>query len=199
MTTQADLLQIRARADALGVSYHHMAGVPKIQKAIDLHLEAMGKEQEAEDLTTLKVASEAPVPKVPEKMIVPKSGVAFRAEQVRRNKLEANRLVRCVIQCMDPQKREWPGELFSVGSAKLGTFKKYVPYNSEPYHIPKIIYDMLTEKKCSVFYNAIGDKGHKTRKSRLIPAYSIQVLDPLTPAELKTLSVKQALAQGKEA
>jgi len=198
MPSQTDLLKVRARADSLGVPYHHMAGVPKIQKAIDLHLATIGKAQEAEDLTVLTVAAEA-LPVVPEEKVVPKSGVAFRAEQVRRNKLEANRLVRCIIQCMDPQKREWPGELFSVGSAKLGTFKKYVPYNSEPYHIPKIIYDMLTEKKCSVFYNAIGDKGHKTRKSRLIPAYSIQVLDPLTPEELKALSVKQALAQGKEA
>lgn len=199
MPTQDELIQVRAKADALGVSYHHMAGVPKIQAAIDAHLDKMGKEQEAENLTMLQVASEDPLPEVPTEKIVPKSSAAFRAEQQRRNKLEANRLVRCIIQCMDPQKREWPGELFSVGSAKLGTFKKYVPYNSEPYHIPKIIYDMLKEKKCSVFYNAVGDKGHKTRKSRLIPAYSIQVLDPLTPAELKELSVKQAVAQGKEA
>jgi hypothetical protein len=197
MPTQNDLLKVRARADALGVKYHHMAGVPKIQQAIDIHLAKVGTEQEAQAITKLTVAGL--LPEVPEDQIVPKSGVAFRAEQVRRNKLEANRLVRCIIQCMDPQKREWPGELFSVGSAKLGTFKKYVPYNSEPYHVPKIIYDMLKEKKCSVFYNAIGEKGHKTRKSRLIPAYSIQVLDPLTPEELKTLSVKQALAQGKEA
>ena len=112
---------------------------------------------------------------------------------------EVSRLIRCRIQCMDPQKKEWPGEIVSVGSAKLGTFKKYIPFNSqEPYHIPKIIYDMLIEKKCTVFYTNTDSRGNKVRQGRLVNAYAIEVLDPLTPEELSDLAKQQALQAGQQ-
>ena len=190
---------IRAQADALGIKYHHKAGVEKIRKAIDLHLEAeMAQNQEA--AATLKPLREAPVTRgeaAVGKKVTPLTEAEYKALQKKEDHRLAGSLIRCMITCMDPSKRGWPGEIISVGSAKLGTFKKYVPYDTgEPYHLPKIIFDMLSEKKCSVYYNAVGDKGHKTRKSKLINAYNLQRLDPLTPEKLKDLAKKQALQAG---
>jgi hypothetical protein len=115
------------------------------------------------------------------------------------NRKSAGRLIRCRIQCMNPAKKDWPGEIFSVGSAKLGTFKKFVPFNSpEPYHLPQIIYDMLVEKKCTVFYTERDERGNKIRKGRLVNEFAIEVLPPLTKNELSDLARTQALRAGQQ-
>jgi hypothetical protein len=97
---------------------------------------------------------------------------------------------------MNPAKKEWEGEIISVGSARIGTYKKYVPFNtgSEGWHIPKIMYDFLKERKCSVFQTILDNKGNKVRRSRLVPEFSIEVLPPLTREELKELARTQAMS-----
>ena len=106
-------------------------------------------------------------------------------------------LKRCTVMCMNPMKKEWAGEILSVGSAKWGTFKKYIPFNGEPYHIPKIIYDMMKERKCTIFYTVKqkDGRGGDIRKGKLIPEFNIVDLPPLTSAELKQLADKQLLAK----
>ena len=100
---------------------------------------------------------------------------------------------------MNPSKKEWPGEIVSVGSAKLGTFKKYIPFNSaEPYHIPKIIYDMLMDKKCTIFSSVTDERGNTVRKGRLVNEYAIEILEPLTKEELSELARTQALKAGQQ-
>lgn len=193
MTNPAKLQHVRAQADMLGVKYHHRAGVPKIQELIDAHLEAQNN---PETLSTLVEAASPEQPDVTE-MVVPITAAEFRKEQQRLNKQNAGALIRCRVQCMDPQKKSWPGDIFSVGSAKLGTHKKYVPFDSEePWHIPKIIVDMLEEKMCSVFVMKTDDRGHKTKQSKQIKAYNIAIEEPLTPEELKDLATRQAMAAG---
>lgn len=109
----------------------------------------------------------------------------------------SNVLKRCRVMCMDPLKREWPGETLSVGSAKLGTFKKFIPFDGEPYHIPKIIYDMMKERQCTVFYTVKqkDGRGGDIRKGKLVPAFNIVDLPPLTGKELDDLANQQALAK----
>ena len=131
--TDEKLIQIRSQADSLGIDYHHRAGVEKIQKLIEAHLDNQDK-----------TIIEAAVPDLPKEKIVPMTEEEFKAEQKKENKKNVGALIRCRVQCMNPEKKNWQGEILSVGSAKLGTFKKFVPFNSgEPFHIPKIIYDMM--------------------------------------------------------
>jgi hypothetical protein len=110
---------------------------------------------------------------------------------------ESNRLIRCRVQCMNPNKREWPGEIISVGNAKIGTWKKYIPYNNTPYHIPKIILDHMKESKCVSFVTARDAGGNETKKPTLIREYAIEELPPLTQQELKELAQQQAMRDGK--
>jgi hypothetical protein len=195
MTDSDKLTTLRAQADKLGVKYHHRANAKTIEAAINADFVANNKSHDPvqPDGDLVKVTT-APV------FEAPISEAAFNQGQARFSSKVCGSLMRVRIQNMNPQKKEWPGEIISVGSAKLGTFKKYIPFGSgEPYHIPKIIYDVLKDKKCSSFYTVDEGKGHKRRKSRLINEYVIEDLDPLTREELKDLALKQAMAAGKEA
>jgi hypothetical protein len=195
------LQHIRAQADSLGVKYHHNAKVATIAKAIDTHLASDPTIAPPVPLVEAALRTEAAVnPNADSKFlkqeVVPLTEEEYKASIRKDNRKNVGALVHVRIQCMNPAKRDWPGEIISVGSAKLGTFKKYVPFNNEPYHIPKIIYDMMAEKKCSAFFNGTDNRGHKTRKARQINEYAIEVLAPLTPQELKDLARKQAMAAG---
>ena len=195
----SNLIHIRVQADTLGVKYHHNAKVATIQKAIDAFLEG-GENNTQVPLVESASSMYAENPnadsiylKTP---VIPMTEQEYQAGMRVENKAKIGALVHVRVQCMNPAKRDWPGEIISVGSAKLGTFKKYVPFNNEPYHIPKIIYDMMTEKKCSAFFNGTDNRGHKTRKARQINEYAIEVLPPMTPEEIKDLARKQAMAAG---
>lgn len=221
---QRQLEDLKRKADSISAKYHPRAGIKKVKEAITRReeeiqmqeqIKAHQRQQELEAgpansaLTDAQLAQEvrngADIP-----MEQPVNGTAasssrymtfeqFKKQRAEDKKHMANKLVRIRIQCMDPQKKDWPGEIISVGSSKLGTYKKYVPYGTgEPYHVPWIIYQHLLDKKCSVFYNAQAANGMKVRKSRQINAYAIELLPPLTQEELRDLARKQAMSAGKE-
>ena len=96
---------------------------------------------------------------------------------------------------MNPTKKAWRGEIFTVANSFIGTVKKFVPYNPKfyvnGYHVPNCIYGILKEKQ---FLNiTTEDKGGKTEvRTDLVPEFSIEVLPPLTQEELDTLAKEQA-------
>ena len=189
----SNLEELKAKADELGVKYHHMAGEAKIQAAIDAHMVDSGQVKDDR-------FHGAPVNK---KMvnedgeIVPLTSEEYRTKYGAERKKNLNRLVRCRITCMNPAKRAWEGEIISVGSAKNGTFKKYVPFDGREWHVPKVIFDELLDRKCTVWSNGKDSRGRTIRKGRLVPEFNVQVLDPLTPAELADLRKQQALANAE--
>lgn len=178
ITPEVQALQDRCKE--LGVKFHHMHGPEKLQELIDAH-------EQDQALA------------VPEEPVVPMPAERYNRERQAQRKREAGRLVRCRIQCLDPMKASWPGELISVGSAKLGTFKKYVPFNTgKPYHLPQIIFDFLKDRECSFWFTYENKLGHKLRRSKQGKAFALEVLPPLTKEELKDMSLKKARAEGAE-
>ena len=173
-----ELTVLKHRADMLGIKYHPSTGLDKLKAKIN---NTLG--------TAENTSSSAEVPK-DFKILTHKE---FKQERKARAKKLANALVRVRVTCMNPAKKEWEGEIFSVGSAKLGTFKKYIPYNVE-WHIPHIMYESLKERKCAVFHTVKDHLGQKIRKSKLVPEFSIEVLPPLTKKELEDLVRKQAMS-----
>ena len=195
---EQQLKETRARADALGVQYHHRANAKTIEAAIDariLELEGLDNPEEHAMESRLNDVTVAKPPEY-EPPMSEREFMKMRREQDFRL---AGALVRVRVQNMNQQKKEWRGEFISVGSAKMGTYKKFIPFTSEPYHVPRVIYQELKDKKCSAFFNETDDKGRTIRRSKQIPEYVVEKLPPLTPEELKDLSRKQAMAQGKEA
>lgn len=119
------------------------------------------------------------------------------ARRIRKQK-EASELVRIQVTCMNPNKSEYDGEIVTAGNRIVGTFKKFVKFGVE-YHVPRIIYNVLRDRKCQVFVTERDEKGRQIRKGKQINEFNIAVLPPLTETELKELAQRQAMAKGQAA
>lgn len=190
--TADELSTLKQRADLMGIKYHHKIGAKRLAGMIDNVLNPPEVTQTEEDINKSISAS-----RDKEFMFKPGKGdpelkPATRKEIVAHRKREAGKLIRIRLTCMNPAKREWPGEIISVGSAKIGTFKKFIPFNVDAFHIPFIIYEFLLERKFTVFYTVKSDRGIEIKRAKLSPEFAIQVLEPLTQKERIELANEQA-------
>jgi hypothetical protein len=107
---------------------------------------------------------------------------------------KAMRLVRCQIVCNNPNKTSYQGEIFSARNKFIPEVKKFIPFNV-PTHVPTILLNMIREKKLQTFVTEKLPNGMQTKRSKLIPEYSVTILSPLTPEEFNAIRQKQ-LAEG---
>lgn len=172
-----ELTALKDKAELLGITYHPSISAAKLKEKIDARL--------AEQLA----AEQAPI-------AAPKETVAEYRHRMRQ---EAMKLVRVIVTPMDPLKKEYAGEIFTVGNSVVGMVSRMVPYNNEEgWHVEQIILDTLKEKKVQVFVKKkVNGKEHK--EGKLIPAFGIQILDPLSKVELGELAQRQAMAGGNGA
>ena len=171
-----ELTALKARADLLGISYHPSIGLEKLR-----------------DKVNAAVAGDAPEAVV-EAPAVQEEG-SKHARLVRRRK-EANELIRIRVTCMNPNKREWEGEIFTTGNSTLGTLKKYVPFNiDEGWHVPRAIYNQIIERQCQIFVPKKDARGNTTKQGKLIKEFAVEILPNLTADELEELARKQAMAR----
>jgi hypothetical protein len=174
---QDELSTLKARADLLGISYHPSIGVEKLREKLAAALEG-GAEETKNEGTGI--------------------GAPVESEAQKRLRLmqEATKLVRIRVTCMNPAKKEWEGEIITVGNAGVGTYKKYIPFNAdEGWHVPNIIYQALQERQCQVFVSTKTKNGVTIRQGKLIKEFAIEVLPPLTEEELKDLAQRQAMSK----
>lgn len=173
----SELDAVKARADKLGLSYHPSIGLEKLREKV---LAKLNGEPDVKDSAAVPVeASE-------------ESSVARKL----RKRREASELVRIRVTCMNPNKKDWDGEIFTAANAVVGTFKKYVPFNAdEGWHVPRIIYNMMTQRQCQIFVNKKTKNGVTMREGKLIREFAIEVLPMLTEAELSELATQQAIAK----
>ena len=177
---QDELEVLKARADRLGISYHPSIKVEKLREKLEKEL-----------------SGEAPEKAAPTKVVKEEE---TEAQLNNRKRLEATELIRIRVTCMNPQKKDWDGEIFTTGNAIVGTIKKYVPFNAdEGWHVPRMIYQQMLERQCQVFYTVTNRNGVKTRAGKLIREFNIEVLPPLTVEELKEIAQRQAMAAGSAA
>lgn len=111
---------------------------------------------------------------------------------------EQMKLVRCRIVNLDPKKKDLPGEVFTIANEYLGTVRKYIPFGEvtdDGYHIPYCLYTMLEERR---FLHIRVVKDRLTQQLRTETQYAkefaIEVLPPLTEAELQRLANAQRAA-----
>lgn len=162
---------LKEQATELGISFHPNISLEKLSQRI--------KEHEVEQ----EAAAEAPKPKA--------------KKTLKEHREEALKLVRVNVTCMNPAKNEWEGELFTVGNSVIETQTKFVPFNTtEGWHIPYIMYKLLRDRQCQVFYTA-KVQGNDVRVGKQIKEFAIDVLPPLTEQERKELAVRQAMRAGQ--
>ena len=178
LDTPDELSTLKARADLLNVAYHPSIGLEKLREKV-----------------TLALSSDVPVEvELPSMVLdgdVPETIEEFHA----RKRKEAQELIRIRVMCMNPNKKEWDGELFTAGNAVVGSLTKYVPFNNDAgWHVPRIIYNPLVQRECQIFYAAKDARNNPIRKGKLIKEFVIEVMPPLTSQELAELAQRQAMA-----
>ena len=178
----AELENLKVRADKLGVRYHPSISADKLREKIKA-AQAEGEDEVAEESEAKQATGTFEESPVAKKL---------------RLKREGLKLVRVRITCMNPAKKEWEGEIFTVSNNAVGTVKRYVPYNVEDgWHVEQILLDQLRERQCQIFVTDKDSRGNKIRKGKLIREFAIEVLEPLTEEELKELAQRQAMARGQ--
>ena len=188
---QNELEVLKKRATQMGLKFHHRIGVEKLRAQVDAAINGQSLDEDTR---------EQQIKELQEKMQANLSDPSeaqpeTKAQRAKRLRKEASELVRIRVSCMNPNKKEYEGEIFTVSNSVVGTFKKYVPYNTESgWHVPHIIYEHLKEKQCQVFYTTKGPRGEKIRKGKLQKEFAIEVLDSLTGEQVKELARKQAMA-----
>lgn len=188
LSEEEQLKVLKKRADQIGVKYSNNIGLETLAERINNKLE--GKEQKPE--------KEAPPPP-----LVKPEDAGKPAPKTLREKLvrENMKLVRIRITCLDPKKKEWPGEIITVANEYLGTVRKYVPFGEateEGYHVPYCIYKYLKARK---FLNIRTYKDRRNQnqikvESNWVPEFAIEVLPQLTKEELAKLAAAQSAAGG---
>lgn len=179
VTTPDELTVLKERASLMGISFHPSIGLDKLREKVNEAVTSTGTPDTSE----------------PEEVVVqedkPESDYQRRVRLIK----EANELVRVRVTCMNPAKKEWDGELFTVGNRTVGTFKKFVPFNAEEgWHVPRIILQQIQERKCQIFITVRNDKGNKVREGKMIKEFSVEILPALSVEELNDLATRQAVA-----
>ena len=158
---------LQKRLDLLGIKYHHMSGVDKLKALL-----------EESETPAEKAEKESP-----------------RVSKQQRRK-EANKLVRVRISCMNPNKKEWSGEIFAAGNRHIGNIKKFVPFDVEDgWHVPEILLKVIRRKRMQQFTEKRAANGQKIKVGKLVPEYAIEVMPDLTEKELQQLAQRQAMAK----
>lgn len=212
---QDELETLKARAQMLGIQFHPSIGVEKLREKIaaemakDTGAPLQSQEQPrglTQDVSNGSSTSQtAPVSAVQDPAVNPDvadvnitaANVGPETDGERRKRLrnEATKLVRIRVTCMNPAKKDWDGETFTVGNSSVGTLRKYVPFNNdEGWHVPHFIYEVMKARECQVFVSTKSAHGVTLKKGKMIKEFAIEVLPPLTPSELKDLAQRQALA-----
>lgn len=174
-----ELTLLKQRAQTLGIKFHPSIGLESLRSKVSAALTGEDAEEAAEE----------PVPEAP--------AAESRIQMRNRLRKEASALVRVRVTCMNPNKKEWKGEIFTASNSIVGTFRKYVQFNAEEgWHVPQIILNMIKARQFQTFYTIKNERGVAVRKGKLVPEFAVEILPPLTEKELLELSRRQALAGG---
>lgn len=174
------IASLKKQADRLGVTYKSNVSVATLQKAIQAKIDGEDStgEGDSEVDTKQKQLSEA--------------------EELQALHDKAMKLVRVIITPMEATKAaNLESEIFCAGNSKLGTVKRLVAFG-EPWHVEQILLNTIKEKKYQMFTVKKNARGIEITTAKFVPAYSVAVLDDLTPEELAELADHQIRTRSLE-
>lgn len=208
-TPPDELTVLKMRARAMGIDFSNNIGLETLRKKVN---DALTEDDDDTVQGTDSVVSvdadalataQANRPINPEsKLVIPSNEPlpgetqAQATHRFRQELLnEQLRLIRVRIQCLNPHKAELPGEIFTVANEFVGNVTKFIPFDEsseDGYHIPFILYQNLANRR---FQHIRTVKNKKTGTNEVITSwareFAIEVLPPLTTAEIKQLAMAQ--------
>ena len=174
----ARLAALKARADLMNISYSNNIGADTLAQKIENKLAGIADPEE------------------PVKELPTKSDAARRMQMYNDNM----KLVRLRISCLNPSKRDLPGEILTVSNRLLGTVRKFVQYGEstdEGFHVPYIIYKFMKNRKfLSIKQRKVRGTNQMVKEEQWVSEYALEVLPMLTEAERQQLANRQAAANG---
>lgn len=183
--TEMDML--KQRATMMGIQFSNNIGIETLRKKIQEKMDGVPEVPETE---TPPLVAPAVLTKEAEP-VAPVKPISLRNYLL----AEATKLIRIRISCMDPKKQDIPGEYFTVANEHIGTIRKYVPFGESTdggYHVPACILEMLRSRE----FLHIKTETHPVTKAisvktRYVREFSIEVLPPLTPEQIRRLAADQ--------
>jgi hypothetical protein len=189
ITPEHELEALKKRATLMNISFHPTIGLDKLREKVNAAIFAaqQGQSQPPADPVAPAVDPADPLPPVEIEETL--------AQKRKRIRNECMKLIRVRIVCMNPAKREWHGEMFTVGNSLVGSVTRFVPFSAEDgWHVPQIMLNMLRDRQCQIFVNRKTQNGVTMREGKLIREFNIEILPPLTGDEIKDLAQRQAMA-----
>lgn len=178
----SELEVLKQRATLMNIKFSNNISVEKLREKIEAAQAKDEPEVKESAVNPLGEKQEAGVKKMT-------LGQKIRAEQTR--------LIRVRIQNLDPKKKDLPGEIITVANEYMGTVRKFIPFGEvtdNGYHIPYCIYEFLKERKFINITTRKGKNGLPDIRATEAREFSIEVLPPLTEAELAQLAQAQIAA-----
>lgn len=186
-----ELAMLKQRAKMMGIVHSNNISLETLKEKIAAKMAGDEASVVEKPAAPVLAVDPAPVGEAPVKQ-----------KTLRQYVMEQNmKLVRIRVTCLDPKKKEWPGEFLTVANEHLGTVTKYVPFGEATdngYHVPYCIYKMMKNRKFLSIRTFKDRQNHNQIKveQRWANEFAIEVLDPLTPKELAQLAAAQAAAGG---
>jgi len=176
---KTELELLKEKADIMGIKYHAAIGLVKLKAKVNEVLTDEPKEEKAEVVNAPTVAET----------------LAAKRQRLRK---AANALKRVRLTCMNPNKKKWKGEFFSVSNRYIGTIKKFIPFEApDGWHIPVVLLDMIRDREFLTFYTEKVN-GQDVKRTKTVREFAIETLPRLTKAELQALAKVQAVNRTAE-
>lgn len=182
-TKQDELVALKERADLMGIKYHPNISLEKLREKVNNALESKTNDSdESDDSDEENQDSKQDTKSVKETLA--QSRIRLKKEQLKE--------IRVNVVCMNPIKKNFTGEYFSVSNGVLGTTTKFVQFNT-PWHMPQILVDDIKSKTCSIYVKDKDAKGDWIERQKQIKEYVVEILPSLTQEGLDDLAKQQAL------
>ena len=197
------LTLLKQRADTMGIAYSHRIGEDALRRKINAKLDGQKDltDENGEVKADVKAAGSndpAAAEQAPRQLTKIEQDAQLRQKMVN----EEMKLVRLRITCLNPNKRNWHGEILTVSNRFLGIVKKYIPFDeasADGYHVPYVIYKQLKARK---FLDIKTFRDKQTGRTRItqkwVPEFAVEILPQLTKDDLGKLAAAQAAAGGVE-
>lgn len=209
--TELDML--KQRATQMGIVFSNNIGLDKLRERVNAKMEGLPDPEEAPvapvtpvDPTPVPVAPAVVTP-VAEALVInpltglpegfdPDAGLTTRQILMR----DQMKLVRVRIANLDPSKKDLSGEILTVANEYIGTVRKFIPFGEatdEGYHVPQCLLSMMQERKFQTI-RTIKDRRTGTVRVETGEAreFAIEILEPLSQAEMQQLATAQQAAGG---
>ena len=190
----SELDMLKSRAKLMGITFSNNIGLDALKTKIEEHKQA----SEAKTQTQAPAQTNEQQPEVQTENQKKKAKTLSLRAHLQKEKMK---LVRLRITNLDPKKKDLPGEILTTGNEYLGTVRKFVPFGEATdngYHVPYCLYEMLRDRKFLSIKTRKGPKGQTIVEQQMVREFALEILPPLTEAELARLSAAQLSAGGVE-